>query len=58
MDKNFLKVKRADSWGERLVLLLGLAIALLVPRYFYTFTERPGLAISTGGLDSIFCLHG
>ncbi len=54
MNKSFNTRKRAGGWRSKLVICIGLAIAILVPKYFYTVTEWLGIASATGSPAGAF----
>ncbi|PID30348.1 hypothetical protein CSA80_02895 [Candidatus Saccharibacteria bacterium] len=48
------KREEQSSIKTKLILCIGLAIAILVPRYFYTVTEWLGIASATGSPTNAF----
>ncbi len=45
---------KGNGWRSKLIIFIGLAIAFLTPKYFYTVTEWLGIASASGGPPSVF----
>ncbi len=48
------KIYNTDGWRSKLILAIGVAIAIVLPRYFYNVTEWLGIASSSGDPTASF----